>query len=80
MFPPRARWWEPRSKLRLVLGVSQVPKVPRPQAVLAPLKAVSGATDPVVGEAIVKALIVTDLAYCVLIREPVWRVSGIRLP
>jgi hypothetical protein len=62
-----------------VLGIDQV-GVPAPQAVLIPVKTTGKAANAVAGEALVKALIATDLAYCVLIREPVWRMSGIRLP
>jgi hypothetical protein len=47
---------------------------------LIPVKTTGKAANAVAGEAFVKALIATDLAYCVLIREPVWRMSGIRLP
>jgi hypothetical protein len=63
-----------------VIGIDQVPRVPAPQAVLTPVKVTGKAANAVAGEALVKALIATDLAYCVLIREPVWRMSGIRLP
>jgi hypothetical protein len=63
-----------------VLGIDQVGKVPAPQAVLIPVKTTGKAANAVAGEALVKVLIATDLAYCVLIREPVWRMSGIRLP
>ena len=45
-----------------------------------PLKTMSKAANTVASDALVKALIATDLAYCVLLREPVWRMSGIRLP
>lgn len=63
-----------------VLGIDQVAKVPAPQALLIPVKTTGKAANAVAGEALVKTLIATDLAYCVLIREPVWRMSGIRLP
>ncbi len=63
-----------------MLGIDHVPKVPRPQMVLSPLKSTGKATDAVVGGAVVKGLVITDRAYCLLFREPVWRVSGIRLP
>jgi len=48
--------------------------------VLSPVKSTTQTANAVASEAVIKALIVTDLAYCVLLREPVWRVSGIRLP
>lgn len=75
----------PRSSLSTVLGIDQVGKVPvgkvpAPQALLIPVTTTGKAANAVAGEALVKALIATDLAYCVLIREPVWRMSGIRLP
>lgn len=54
--------------------------LPVPKAALTPLKTAGSTADAVVGGAIVKALVVTDLAYCVLLREPLWQVSGIRLP
>jgi hypothetical protein len=60
--------------------VDHVRKVPPPAALLTPVKSTTQAANAVASEAVVKALIVTDLAYCVLLREPVWRVSGIRLP
>jgi hypothetical protein len=60
--------------------VDQVRKVPAPAAVLSPVKSTTQAANAVASEAVIKALVVTDLAYCVLLREPVWRVSGIRLP
>jgi hypothetical protein len=63
-----------------VLVVDHVRKVPPPAALLTPVKSTTQAANAVASEAVVKALIVTDLAYCVLLREPVWRVSGIRLP
>jgi hypothetical protein len=63
-----------------VLGIDQVPNVPAPKQALSPLKTTSKAANAVASEALVKALIATDLAYCVLLREPVWRMSGIRLP
>jgi hypothetical protein len=57
-----------------------LPNVPLPKVALTPLKTAGGTADAVVGGAIVKALVVTDLAYCVLVREPLWQLSGIRLP
>ncbi len=63
-----------------VLVVDQVRKVPAPATVLTPVRSTTQAANAVASEAVIKALIVTDLAYCVLLREPVWRVSGIRLP
>jgi len=57
-----------------------LPSVPLPKVALNPLKTAGSTADAAVGGAIVKALVVTDLAYCVLVREPLWRVSGIRLP
>ena len=57
-----------------------VASLPLPKVALTPLKTAGSTADTVVGGAIVKALVVTDLAYCVLVREPLWRVSGIRLP
>jgi len=54
--------------------------VPAPATVLSPVKSTTQAANAVASEAVIKALVVTDLAYCVLLREPVWRVSGIRLP
>jgi hypothetical protein len=63
-----------------MLGIDHVRKVAVPQTVLSPLKSTGKATDAVVGGAVVKALVVTDRAYCLLVREPVWRMSGIRLP
>lgn len=63
-----------------VLGINEVRKVPGPSTVLSPIKATGEAANALASGAVVKALIATDLAYCVLIREPVWRMSGIRLP
>jgi hypothetical protein len=63
-----------------MLGIDQVRKVSAPQMALSPLKTTSKAANAMASEALVKALIATDLAYCVLLREPVWRMSGIRLP
>lgn len=63
-----------------MLGIDQVIKVPLPQTALSPLKTTGRAANALASEALVKALIATDLAYCVLLREPVWRMSGIRLP
>jgi hypothetical protein len=60
--------------------VDQVRKVPAPATVLSPLTATTKAANAAASEAVIKALVVTDLAYCILLREPVWRVSGIRLP
>jgi hypothetical protein len=60
--------------------VDQVRKVPAPATVLSPVRSTTQAANAVASEAVIKALVVTDLAYCVLLREPVWRVSGIRLP
>lgn len=51
-----------------------------PATVLSPVKITTNAANAAASEAVIKALVVTDLAYCVLLREPVWRVSGIRLP
>jgi len=63
-----------------VLVVDQVRKATAPGTVLGPVKTTTKAANAVAGEAVIKALVVTDLAYCVLLREPLWRVSGIRLP
>jgi len=63
-----------------VLVVDHLRKVPPPATVLSPVKSTTQTANAVASEAVIKALIVTDLAYCVLLREPVWRVSGIRLP
>lgn len=63
-----------------VLVVDQVRKVTAPGTVLSPVKITTKAANAAASEAVIKALVVTDLAYCVLLREPVWRVSGIRLP
>lgn len=63
-----------------VLGIDHLGKVPAAEMAWSPLKTTSKAANAVVSDALVKALIATDLAYCVLLREPVWRMSGIRLP
>jgi hypothetical protein len=63
-----------------VIVVDQVRKAPPPAAVLSPVKTTTKAANAVASQTVIKALVVTDLAYCVLVREPVWRVSGIRLP
>jgi len=63
-----------------VLVVDQVRKVPAPGTVLSPVRSTTLAANAAASDALIKALVVTDLAYCVLVREPVWRVSGIRLP
>jgi len=54
--------------------------VPAPASVLRPVKSTGKVANAAASDAVIKALVVTDLAYCVLLREPVWRVSGIRLP
>ncbi len=54
--------------------------MPAPADVLRPVKTTGKVANAAASDAVIKALVVTDLAYCVLLREPVWRVSGIRLP
>jgi hypothetical protein len=63
-----------------MLVVDQVRKVPAPVSVLRPVETTGKVANAAANAAVIKALVVTDLAYCVLLREPVWRVSGIRLP